>query len=118
MDQPRNLYAMNDASLKNRVILITGGSRGLGREMARALVQAGAKVCITGTRNSAALMGTAMDLGVYAVAADVGNAKDAARTVSECEAALGPIDMLVNNAGVGMRLISESFSIEPTKFWQ
>src|SRR5690606_10295762 len=99
-------------------VLITGGSRGLGREMARALVQAGAKVCITGTSDNAALMGTAMDLGAHAVAADVGNPPDAARTVAECEAALGPIDMLVNNAGVGMRLISQSFNTQPTRFWQ
>jgi len=109
---------MTDASLKNRVVLITGGSRGLGREMARALVQAGAKVCITGTRQSLSLMGTAVDLGAHAVAADVGDPEDAARTVAECEAALGPIGVLINNAGVGMRLISETFNTEPTKFWQ
>lgn len=111
---------MSDASLKDRVILITGGARGLGREMAVALAQAGAKVCITGTPNSTALMGSVIDLGpkAHAVAADVGDPQDAARTVAECEAALGPIDVLINNAGVGMRLISETFNTEPTRFWQ
>lgn len=111
---------MTDPSLKNRVILITGGSRGLGREMALALAQAGARVCITGAPGSAALPATAAQLGesCHAITADVADPAEAQRTVAQCEAALGPIDMLINNAGVGMRLISERFNTEPTRFWQ
>ena len=114
-----------DPSLKGRVVLITGGARGLGREMALALAEAGARLCITGARDTPELRQTATELGdivgsknVLAIAADVADPKGVARTVSGCIDAFGRIDVLVNNAGRGMRLISETFNTEPAKFWE
>ena len=116
---------MTDASLNGRVCLITGGSRGLGREMALALAEAGARLCITGANATPELEQTARDLAaltgtdnVLALPADVTDPQAARATVGACVARFGRLDVLVNNAGRGMRLISETFNTVPTKFWE
>ncbi|MEH6646390.1 SDR family NAD(P)-dependent oxidoreductase [Sulfitobacter sp.] len=111
---------MSDASLLNRVVLITGGSRGLGREMALALAEAGAKIAITGTIESKAMEATLEELGKGAIAlpADVTNPEAAADAVAKTVETFGRLDVLINNAGIGMRLISETFNTQPTKFWE
>lgn len=110
---------MTQSSLQDRVILITGGSRGLGREMALALSEAGAILAITGSTASDALQKTRKDLGgdTLALVADVTSKDAAAEAVSQTVSAFGRIDVLINNAGLGMRAISETFNTVPTKFW-
>ena len=111
---------MTDASLHNRVVLITGGSRGLGREMALALAEAGAKIVITGAVTSKALEVTLKELGNSAIAlpADVTDPNAATHAVAKTVETFGRLDVLINNAGIGMRLISETFNTQPTKFWE
>jgi NAD(P)-dependent dehydrogenase (short-subunit alcohol dehydrogenase family) len=85
------------------VALVTGGSRGIGRAIARALSEDGASVAITG-RDRAALESARVQLGDRALAlyADVQNERDAARAVDETASKFGGLDVLVNNAGVGV----------------
>jgi 3-oxoacyl-[acyl-carrier protein] reductase len=111
-------------TLEGRVVIVTGGGRGLGREMALALAGAGASVVITGARAVDELARTSDEIAsagpgrCLALTADVTRPDDCARVVAEAEAAFGPLDMLVNNAGRGMRLVSESFTTKPVPFWE
>ena len=86
-------------TLEGRNAIITGASQGLGLEIARAYVRAGAKVVIC-ARDAAGLDAAASELRVVAEPADVSNDDDARRVVARAVAELGHIDILVNNAGV------------------
>lgn len=90
-------------TFKDKKILITGGSSGIGLALARALVAQGARVAITGRRRDAlekavAELGGAA-AGVTGIAADVGTKAGRDATVQGALAALGGLDILVNNAG-------------------
>ena len=88
-----------------RVVLITGGTRGIGRALAEALLKAGDKVAVTGTSEDGVVKAESELAGLGQVAAivcdvrDASSAELAARTVV---AKFGGIDVLVNNAGVGV----------------
>ena len=93
------------ADLGGRVALVTGGSRGIGRASAVALARAGCDVAVNYLRaadDAAAVVGEIEALGRRAIAvqADVSREEDVARLVRECEQKLGPVDVLVNNAGI------------------
>ena len=114
---------MSDASLRGRVVLVTGASRGLGRQMALALAGTGARLCLTGAAPSAALEAAraeaeALGAEVIALPADVADPEAAAGAVAACEDRFGHLDVLVNNAGLGMRAVAEDFTTRPTRFWQ
>jgi 3-oxoacyl-[acyl-carrier protein] reductase len=92
-----------DLGLSGRVALVTGGSRGLGLASAHALAAEGCSVAVA-SRGAEAIEAAAEGLralGVRAVGvvADMGDPDAPARAVAEAEAALGPIDVLVANAG-------------------
>ena len=86
--------------LQNATVLVTGGTSGIGRGVARVLTQAGAKVAVTG-RDDARLLEVARELGVLAIKADVTSETDVDRTYAEVLGAFGHLDVLVNNAGAG-----------------
>jgi NAD(P)-dependent dehydrogenase (short-subunit alcohol dehydrogenase family) len=91
-------------SLAGRVALITGGGTGIGLEIARCMVLAGATVIITGRRESV-LQDSAADLGVGAhfLVNDVTDLSASDALVEQVEATYGPLDILVNNAGINMK---------------
>ena len=107
-------------------MLVTGGARGLGREMALALAEAGANIMISARHASAAIDETLSRLkeagsatGRYAAkVADVADPEACAGLVDDTLQRFGKLDVLVNNAGIGMRLVSETFTTEPTRFWE
>ena len=101
--------------LRGRVALVTGGSRGLGLQMAEALGEAGAKLMLT-SRKAADLEEAAADLsqrGIDArwIAADAGKPEDVERVVRETRERLGEIDILVNNAGAAWGEPAEDHSL-------
>ena len=92
-------------NLSGHVAVVTGGSRGIGKAIASRLAQLGAAVSLC-ARNPRALETTAAELSangatVRSQAVDVTNARDVASFIEATEKELGPITILVNNAGIG-----------------
>lgn len=93
-----------DLGIKGRRVIVTGASRGIGRETARQFLEEGARVVICG-RNAASLQKSCDELAaatggeVHAVVADMTQPADIARLVESATKLLGGIDILVNNAG-------------------
>jgi len=106
--------------LSGKRALVTGSSRGLGFAMAKALAEAGASVVLN-ARDTVALGAAAADLAatgatVHAVAFDVTSRDSVDEAVTHVENDIGPIDILVNSAGMQFRSSLEAFP--PDKFDQ
>jgi 3-oxoacyl-[acyl-carrier protein] reductase len=91
--------------LQGQVALVTGGSRGIGRAIVKAFAAEGAKVAIVYRGNKEAADSLAQEVTqaggtALALQADVTDATAAQRCVEQVESQLGPVDVLVNNAGV------------------
>jgi NAD(P)-dependent dehydrogenase (short-subunit alcohol dehydrogenase family) len=99
-------------------VLITGGTSGLGAAMAAALLDAGATVAVTG-RDAARAEAAAGNLGrgAIGIGMDVRDEDDVERGVVRAFEGLGGLDVLVNNAGIGMRTVNPRFITEPQPFW-
>src|SRR5712675_734944 len=116
---------MASGELSGKTAIVTGGGRGLGRAMALGLLRAGANVVITAARITQEIE-TVEKEGVKLGArgtlrkfvADVTREEDCRLVVSETICEFGSVHILVNNAGRGMRFVSEKFFDTPTKFWQ
>ena len=106
--------------LDGKRLFITGGSRGLGREMALGLAEAGADVVLVG-REASSLDRTAADVRArgrqaFTISADVGRPEEAERACRTALAEYGPIDILVNN--VGGRRVDIATQDMPLDTWQ
>ncbi|TDD93048.1 SDR family NAD(P)-dependent oxidoreductase [Actinomadura rubrisoli] len=82
-----------------RTVLVTGGASGIGRAVAEAFAAAGDRVVI-GDRDEVAAARAAKELDARAVTMDVTDAESVRSAVAEVTGALGPVEVLVNNAGV------------------
>jgi NAD(P)-dependent dehydrogenase (short-subunit alcohol dehydrogenase family) len=103
--------------MDGRIALITGSSRGLGRAMALEFAASGAHVCLVARREDVLNetreeVDAAGEGKVCAVVADVGKAEEMQRVVGAAEDALGPVDVLVNNAGTSRRMPFEEITDE------
>ena len=101
---PATAAGLSVFSLAGRVALITGGGSGIGLEIARCMVAAGATVIITGRREDV-LHDSAADLGVGAsyIVNDIRELGALDELVEQVEATYGPLDILVNNAGINLK---------------
>ena len=98
---------MTTAILQNRTALVTGGSRGIGAAIVRSLAQAGAAVAINYRERAGeadALVKSIDETGgrAIAIAADVSQSDAVAQMVKRVNSDLGPIDILINNAGIAI----------------
>ena len=107
------------ADLEGVGALVTGATSGLGRAMAQALVEAGARVALT-SRELERAQATASQLGDRALGLelDVRDAGSVTAGVDQAFAWLGSVDLLVNNAGIGMRTVNPRFMTDPQPFWE
>lgn len=103
-----------DLNLKNKRVLITGGSKGIGLACARLFHQQGARVAVV-ARNNKSLQRCEQELGVYTCAADLSDAAAAVRMIDKVETDFGAIDILVNSAGAAERRVVEDLN---PAFWR
>jgi NAD(P)-dependent dehydrogenase (short-subunit alcohol dehydrogenase family) len=110
---------MDTTKLSDTRVLVTGGTSGLGRAMAQALTHAGARVAVT-SRDLKRAQATAAELGAGALGVEL-DVRDAGSVSAAVDTAYGMLDgleMLVNNAGIGMRTVNPRFMTEPQPFWE
>jgi NAD(P)-dependent dehydrogenase (short-subunit alcohol dehydrogenase family) len=103
-----------DLQLKGKVVLVTGGSKGIGLACARTFAQEGAKVAIA-ARNEAGLQQAVAELAAegleaHGFAADLTDPAQAADLRARVEAKLGPVGVLVNSAGAAKRIPAQSLT--------
>lgn len=93
---------MSDRELEGKIALVTGGSRGIGLAIAKAVAEGGATVAVIG-RNGERAQSAAADLpgdGHAGYACDVSAPEQVKDTLAGVEQELGPVDLLINNAGI------------------
>lgn len=105
-----------DLELQGKVVLVTGGSKGIGQACAQAFAREGAKVAIV-SRDLANLEAARSELAadgaqILTIAADLRDPEAAAHAVAQTEAALGPVDILINSAGAAKRHPPESLDAQ------
>lgn len=86
--------------LDGKVALVTGGARGIGAAISRELAAAGASVCVNYRSGQETADLLAKEIGAVAIQADVSDREAAAQLVLDAEESLGPLSILVNNAGI------------------
>jgi NAD(P)-dependent dehydrogenase (short-subunit alcohol dehydrogenase family) len=110
-------HSAEDAGAVCRSALVTGGTSGLGLAMARALAAAGVQVALTGRSGQRAAEVAAGLPHAHGIELDVRDEDSVARAVEAAWSRLGGVDLLVNNAGIGMRTVNPDFMTSPRGFW-
>lgn len=101
--------------LKDKVAIVTGGTRGIGFGIAKGLVGAGARVALVGrdeVSGKNALEALHAERAAMYVKADISDAAQCARMVAEVEKHFGGVDILINNAGMNIRRHAQDYAHE------
>jgi NAD(P)-dependent dehydrogenase (short-subunit alcohol dehydrogenase family) len=106
-----------DSELAGQVALVTGGGRGIGAAIARELAQAGMRVAVA-ARSRDQIEQVAEEIGGIAVQADVSDRASVTDMVTTVEGELGPVNVLVNDAGItGPRETKPIWEEDPAEWW-
>ena len=113
-----------DDTISGKVVIVTGGGRGLGKAMAVGLVSEGAKVAITASKEGSELEETAkqcIDIGgencVLTLKADVSSFSECEGVIQQVINKWGGVNVLINNAGRGMTYVDKDFVKNRPKLW-
>ena len=99
-------------------VVVTGATSGLGKAMAEALVVAGARVAVTSReRSRAEAAAVALGPGAVGIEMDVRDEASVHAGAEDIYERFGGVDVLVNNAGIGMRTVNPRFLTDPQPFW-
>jgi 3-oxoacyl-[acyl-carrier protein] reductase len=102
--------------LTGQITLVTGGGRGIGANIARELAAAGARVAVS-ARTGREIEETAHEIGGLAVTTDVSVLESVKAMIDRVESELGPIDLLLCNAGVAL-WEEKAWEVEPDDWWR
>jgi 3-oxoacyl-[acyl-carrier protein] reductase len=102
--------------LDGQVALVTGGGRGIGANIARELASAGARVAVA-ARTRTQVEHVAREIGGVPIEVDVSDRASVEHMVIQAESELGPIDLLVANAGIGNQ-DGATWEIDPADWWR
>jgi 3-oxoacyl-[acyl-carrier protein] reductase len=103
-------------SLEGQVALVTGGGRGIGRNIAVELADAGMKVAVA-ARSAREIQETAAQVGGIAIQCDVSDRESVEQMVERTEKELGPADLLVSNAGISVEE-GGAWTLDPDEWWR
>jgi NAD(P)-dependent dehydrogenase (short-subunit alcohol dehydrogenase family) len=109
--------AIHTEQLPSTRVLVTGGTTGLGKAMAAALAASGARVVLT-SRDRARAEATGAEIGAIGIELDVRNESSVQAGVEAVYEQLGGLEVLVSNAGIGMRTVNPRFMTDPQPFWE
>jgi NAD(P)-dependent dehydrogenase (short-subunit alcohol dehydrogenase family) len=104
------------SELAGQIALVTGGGRGIGASIARELGEAGMRVAVS-ARTQEEVDEVAGEIGGLAVTADVSDRGSVERMVRQVESELGPVDLLVANAGIA-GWEERGWEVEPDEWWR
>jgi 3-oxoacyl-[acyl-carrier protein] reductase len=107
---------MAERELESQIALITGGGRGIGRNIAVELAEAGATIVVS-ARSTEEIEETARLVGGLAIRCDVSDRPDVERLVGQVESEQGRIDLLVANAGISPDE-DKAWELEPDEWWR
>lgn len=88
--------------LKDKIIVVTGGASGIGREMCRRFTREGARKVVVADLNGDGAKAVAAEIGSVGHAVDVRNEQDLINLIDDTEGQFGPIDLFCSNAGIGI----------------